>query len=169
MPAPKSARDILLTELKEIHSAERQMSRAIPKLMRQIQSEELKRMLEQRREQGATIIEELDGIFDEIGASKSRPKNVAIEGLIEDINEHLENIKEPALLDAVMLASMQKVEHYCIAAWGTAASLGRLIGETRTVQLMERLLEEGKQDDREMTELAENEVNRTMLSVSEDA
>lgn len=169
MPAPKSARDILLTELKEIYSAKRQMSRALPKLMRQIQSEELKRMLEQRREQGATIIEELDGIFDEMGASKSRPKNVAIEGLIEDINEHLENIKEPALLDAVMLASMQKVEHYCIAAWGTAASLGRLIGEPRTVQLMERLLEEGKQDDKEMTELAESEVNRTMLSVSEDA
>ena len=62
MSAPKSARDILLTELKEIHSAERQMSRALPKLLRQIQSEELKRMLEQRREQGATIIEELDGI-----------------------------------------------------------------------------------------------------------
>src|SRR4051812_29594936 len=110
MPAPKTAQDVLVTELKEIHSAERQLSRAVPKLTRAIQSEALKGKLQERREQGAGIIEALDGIFDEMEVTKARPKNVAAEGLIEDMNEHLEEIANPALLDAVLLGAVQKLE-----------------------------------------------------------
>jgi ferritin-like metal-binding protein YciE len=163
MPAPKTAQDILVTELKEIHSAERQLSRAVPKLSRRISNETFKQKLDQRREQGASVIEELDSIFDEMGVTKSRPKNVAAEGLIEDMNEHLEEIEAERLLDPVLVGAIQKLEHYCIAAWGTTASLGRLLGQQRVVQLMERLLEEGKRMDEELTQLAESEINPRML------
>ena len=164
MPAPKSAQDILVTELKEIHSAERQFSRAQPKLSRAISSQALKDKLQARREQGAGIIEELDSIFDEMGVTKARPKNVAAEGLIEDMNEHLQEIDNPALLDAVLLGAVQKLQHYCIAAWGTTAALGRLLDQPAVVTLMERVLEEGKRDDQELTELAESEVNPAMIA-----
>lgn len=162
MPKPQNSRDILITELKEIHSAERQMSRILPRLAKRAQSQPLKAKLEQRIEQGATIIEGLDRAFEEMDVTKARPKNVAIEGLIEDIGQHMEEIEVPRLLDPVLLASMQKVEHYCIAAWGTARSLANAQGEQTVVKLMERALGEGKTYDDEMTELAEREVNPAM-------
>jgi len=168
MPAPKTAQDILVTELKEIHSAERQLSRAVPKLSRKIGNETFKQKLNERREHGASVIEELDSIFDEMGVTKSRPKNVAAEGLIEDMNEHLEEIDDERLLDPVLVGAIQKLQHYCIAAWGTTASLGRLLEQQPVVQLMERLLEEGKRMDEELTQLAESEINPRMLEEDEN-
>lgn len=168
MPVPRGPEDILTTELKEIYSAERQLMRAIPKLTRRVSHPKLKEMLERRREQGEQLIEELDAAFEEMEVTKSRPKNVAAEGLLEDINEHLEEIKDEKLLDPVLLASMQKVEHYCIAAWGTAKSMGRLLGEERVIQAMERVLDEGKRFDEELTQIAESEVNPAMLASEEE-
>jgi ferritin-like metal-binding protein YciE len=168
MPAPRSPKDILATELKEIHSAERQLSRAIPKMSRKIQSEALKQALERRKEQGANLIEALDEALEQMGVTKARPKNVAAEGLLEDLNEHMEEIQDPKLLDPVLLAGVQKLEHYCIAAWGTARSMGRLLGEQRVIETMERVLEEGKALDEELTRLAEEELNPAMLESGED-
>src|SRR3954452_12547145 len=168
MPIPRSPEDLLTTELKEIYSAERQLTRALPKLQKQIASERLREMLNKRREQGTALIEQLDEIFEEMEVSKGRVKNVAAEGLLEDMNQHMEEIKEEKLLDPVLLASLQKVEHYCIAAWGTAAAMGRLMNQQSVVKTIERVLDERKRFDNEMTELAEHEVNPAMLANGED-
>src|SRR5215212_10012946 len=168
MPAPRSPEDLLTTELKEIYSAERQLTRALPKLQKRVASERLREMLDKRRDQGTVLIEQLDQIFEEMEVNKGRHKNVAAEGLLEDMNQHIEEIKEEKLLDPVLLASLQKVEHYCIAAWGTAASMGRLMGQQTVVKTMEKVLEEGKQFDNDLTALAEQEVNPAMLSESEE-
>ena len=167
MATPRTPKDILTTELKEIYSAERQLSRAIPKMVRKVQSDRLKEALGRRKDQGAQLIEALDQAFEEMEVTKARPKNVAAEGLIEDLNEHMEEIKDEKLLDPVLLAGVQKLEHYCIAAWGTARSMGRLLGEERVIETMERVLEEGKQLDEELTRLAEEELNPAMLEVQE--
>src|SRR5215218_8248247 len=167
MPAPRSPEDLLTTELKEIYSAERQLTRVLPKLQKRVASERLREMLNKRRDQGTALIEQLDQIFEEMEVSKGRHKNVAAEGLLEDMNQHIEEIEEK-LLDPVLLASLQKVEHYCIAAWGTAASMGRLMGQQTVVKSMEKVLEEGKQFDNELTELAEQEVNSAMLGGGEE-
>src|SRR3954452_7846950 len=168
MPIPRSPEDLLTTELKEIYSAERQLTRALPKLQKQIASERLREMLNKRRDQGTALIEQLDQIFEEMEVSKGRVKNVAAEGLLEDMIQHVEEIREGKLLDPVLLASLQKVEHYCIAAWGTAASMGRLMGQQAVVETMEKVLEEGKQFDNDLTELAEQEGNPAMLDGGED-
>ena len=165
--ALKSPMDLLTQELKEIYSAERQLSRALPKLAKTVQSQRLREMLERRREQGGTLIEAIDEALEEIGTTKSRPKNPAMEGLLEDVNEHVAEIKDEAMLDAALLASIQKIEHYCIAAWGTAKSMGNLLGQEKVVEAMERALEEGKRYDEEMTQLAETEVNQAMLGEGE--
>ena len=159
--------DLLTTELKEIHSAERQLSRALPRIARNASSERLREMLERRREQGSRLIEAIDEALEEIGTTRARKKNVAMEGLIEDINQHSDEIQDERMLQAAVLASVQKIEHYCIAAWGTAKSLGKLLGQQKVVEVMERALEEGKQFDQEMTQLAEEEINVAMLSEEE--
>src|SRR3954452_23936046 len=94
MPVPRSPEDLLTTELKEIYSAERQLTRALPKLQKQVASERLREMLNKRRNQGTALIEQLDEIFEEMEVSKGRVKNVAAEGLLEDMNQHVEEIKE---------------------------------------------------------------------------
>jgi ferritin-like metal-binding protein YciE len=167
MPTLRSPEDILVTELKEIYSAERQLSRALPRLAKRVTSDRLREKLDERREQGAALLEELDAAFEDMDVGKSRLKNVAAEGLLEDVNEHLEEIKDDKLLDPVLLASVQKIEHYCIAAWGTAASVARLLGQEKVTKTMERVLGEGKRFDQEMTSLAEDEVNPTMLAEGE--
>jgi len=168
MPALSSAEDVLATELKEIYSAERQLSRFIPRIAKKVTSERLREMLEQRRERGASLIEQLDETFSELEVGKGRLKNLAAEGLLEDINEHLNEIDNDKLLDPVLLAAVQKLEHYCIAAWGAAASMGRLLEARSVVQTMEKVLEEGKRFDQEMTELAESEINPQILAGEED-
>src|SRR5512135_2226418 len=80
--ALKSPTDLLTQELKEIHSAERQLSRALPKLAKAASSPRLREMLDKRREQGATLIEAIDEALEEIGTTRARKKNDAIEGLI---------------------------------------------------------------------------------------
>src|SRR3954453_4721451 len=163
MPALRSAEDLLTTELKQIHSAERQLSRALPRLAKQVDSDRLREMLDRRREQGAGLIERIEEALEEMQTTKARQKNIIAEALIEDVNEHLDNIEEDALFDAFVLAAVQKTEHYCIAAWGTAAALARLLDEDEVVRTMEQALDEGKRFDEEMTKLAEQEVNPRML------
>lgn len=165
--ALKSPIDLLTQELKEIYSAERQLSRAIPKLVKTVQSQRLREMLERRREESGTLIEAIDEALEEIGTTKSRPKNPALEGLLDDTNQHVDEIKDARILDAALLASAQKIEHYCIAAWGTAKSLGNLLDQQKVIEAMERALDEGKRFDKEMTELAENEVNPAMVGQEE--
>ncbi len=163
MPSLRSPEDMFATELKEIYSAERQLSRVIPRLSKKVSSERLREMLEQRQEQAAQLIERLDEALEEMEVAKSRLKNVAAEGLLEDVTHHLEEIENERLVDPLLLASVQKIEHYCIAAWGTARAMGELLGEEKVVETMERVLEEGKRFDDQLTKLAAEEINPRML------
>lgn len=146
-----------------IHSAERQLSRALPRLAKQVSSERLREMLEQRREQGTVLIERIEDALEDMQSTKARQKNIAAEGLLEDLQQHMEEVEEDRLVDPLLLAGVQKIEHYCIAAWGTAKSMGRLLGEEKIVQTTEQVLDEGKEFDEQMTQLAEQEINPQML------
>ena len=168
MPALRSAEDMLAIELKEIYSAERQLARAIPKLSKKVSSDRLREMLDQRVEQGAALIDRLDEAIDEMDTPKVRPKNVAAEGMIEGVSTHLGEVANEKLFDPFLLASVQKIEQYCIAAWGTAAAMGRLLGAEEVVKAMEEVIEEGKRFDAELTRLAEEELNPRMLESEEE-
>jgi ferritin-like metal-binding protein YciE len=161
------ATELLLIELQEIHSAENQLSRMLPRIMKAAESEKLQQMLEERQQQGERLIQELESVFDEMEESPGRKKNVAAEGLLNDIREHVQEIEQGPALDAVLIAAIQKTEHYCIAAWGTARSLAQAVGEETTVKSMERALEEGKTMDEQLTELAEQEITPQLLATEE--
>ncbi len=166
--ALKAPQDLLTQEIKEIHSAEKQLSRAIPKLARAAGSEKLREMLQRRKEQGAILIEALDEALEEMEVSKARVKNATVEGLIEDATQHIDEIDDEKMLDAALIGSVQKLELYCIAAWGTARSMGQLFGQQKVVEAMQNAIDEGKRYDEEMTKLAESEVNPAMLDGGEE-
>ena len=163
MASLRSPEDLLTTELKEIYSAERQLARVIPRLAKKVSSDHFREMLEQRQQQSAELMDEIDDALEHMDAAKGRPKNIAAEGLIDDATQHLDDVKDERLIDPLLLASVQKIEHYCIAAWSTAAAIGRLLDEKDIVKTMEKVLGEGKRFDDELTKLAEEEVNPQMM------
>jgi ferritin-like metal-binding protein YciE len=159
-----NAGELLVLELQQIHSAETQLARALPRLAKTAESQKLKQMLDQRLEQGERLIEEIDSVFEELEESPGRRKNVAAEGLINDAREHVQEVAPGPALDAVLIASIQKTEHYCIAAWGTARSLAEATQQQTAVKAMERALKEGKTMDEQLTELAEKEITPQLLA-----
>lgn len=156
--------ELLLLELQEIYSAESQLARAAPRIVKAAESEKLQQLLEQRMEQGARLIEDLDNAFEEMEQSPGRKKNVAAEGLINDLREHIQEIAAGPALDAVLIAGIQKTEHYCIAAWGTSRSLAQAMGIESVVKSMQRALEEGRALDEQLTQLAEEEITPELLA-----
>lgn len=164
-PAKESpdANELLVMELQQIHSAETQLARALPRLTRAIQSQQLQQLIEQRQEEGDRILKELEAAFDELEESPGRRRNTAAEGLINDTREHVQEIESGPALDAVVIAGIQKTEHYCIAAWGTARSLAEALEAKTTAKAMERALQEGKSYDERLTQLAESELTPALL------
>jgi ferritin-like metal-binding protein YciE len=152
-----------MEEAREIYGGEKQLARQFPRMLKAVRHEGLRRKLEERMQQGALLMQELEQSFQELGGQARPKKNDVIDGFLSDINEHMQEIQHPGMKDAIMLGAIQMVEHYCIAAWGTTAAYARLLNRPRYVQAMERALAEGKRYDDEMTQLAEREVNPTMM------
>jgi ferritin-like metal-binding protein YciE len=156
-------RELLVLELQEIHSAESQLSRVLPRLMKAVQSDELREHIEERLSQGERLLQEIESCLEEMDETPGRKKNVAAEGLINDAREHVQEIEAGPALDAVLLAAIQKTEHYCIAAWGTAKSLATSCEEDEVVTAMDRALKEGKSVDEQLTQLAERRINPQLM------
>ena len=168
MPSLRSPGDLLATELKRVHSAERQLARALPKFARNATSENLREMIDRRREEGGRLIEELEDAMQGIGLNKGRAPNQAIEGLLGNAEQQLDELEQDSMRDAAMIGEIQKIEHYCIAAWGTSKTLAGLLDHQAVVEAMARALDEGKRFDEEMTELAESEINPQLLRGEEE-
>lgn len=95
--------------------------------------------------------------------SPGRKKNVAAEGLIADAQQYVQEMERGPGLDAALVAALQKTEHYCIAAWGTARSIAEALEQSSVVEAMETALEEGKALDEELTEIAEGELYPALM------
>lgn len=157
-------RDLLILELQEIHSGESQLSRVLPRLSKSADSASLQEQLDARLEEGERVLKDVEAALGELDASPGRKKNVAAEGLINDAREHVQEIATGPALDTVLIGAMQKTEHYCIAAWGTAKALAEALGEKNAARSMERAIKEGVSFDEELTELAEKEITPALLS-----
>ncbi len=153
------ASDLLLMEMKQIHSAESQLMRALPRLARKIESERIASMIDGRLEECERITQDID----EMGESPGRKKNIVAEALIEDAREHAQETEPGPALDAIVITALQKTEHYCIAAWGTVKALAAALGQDNIVKVMERALDEGKAFDRELSQLAQTDVTPALV------
>jgi ferritin-like metal-binding protein YciE len=126
-------------------------------------------LMEERLAEGERIIKEIEAVFDEMNESPGRKKNVAAEGLINDAREHVQEIESGPALDAVLIGAMQKTEHYCIAAWGTAKALAQAVGQKAATRAMERALQEGGPFDERLTKLAAEQITPALLAGAESA
>lgn len=157
----ESMHDLLVHELRDLYSAEKQITRALPKMMKAATSEKLKAAFEEHLEVTNVQIERLEEIFTELEVSSRGPKCAAMEGLVEEGSEIIEHKKEadPAVLDAALIAAAQRVEHYEIAGYGTARTFAQHLGLDKVVELLQTTLDEEKETDVALTMLAESEIN----------
>lgn len=162
------ANELLVLELQEIHSAEAQLARVMPRLAKAVQSDKLRQMLEQRLSEGERVLKDVDNALEELEQTPGRKKNIAAEGLIADAREHSQEIEAGPALDTVLIAATQKLEHYCIAAWGTAKAIAQVTGQKNAVKAMDRALKEGKAYDEQLTQISEREVLAELLSQAEE-
>jgi ferritin-like metal-binding protein YciE len=153
-----SLQDLLVLELREIHNAETQLARVIPRLAKAADADSLRTALQERLTEGEHISMDVRDALQRLGAAPGRKKNIAAEGLVSDLREHAQEIETGPALDTVLIAGLQKTGHYCIASWGTARALAAAAGERQLMGAMERALEEGRTYDERLTELAEVEI-----------
>ena len=145
--------------LKDLHSAERQILEALPRMIKAASDETLQQALEEHRQVTEDQLARLDRIFEEMKKSGQGKRCKGMEGLIEEGKELLSEDAEPEVLDAGIIAAAQKVEHYEISGYGTACAYARLLGETEAELLLRESLAEEKEADQKLTQLAENAIN----------
>ncbi len=148
-------RETFLQELADIYDAEKQLVKALPKMAKAAQNEQLREGIEEHLEQTQAHVQRIEQVFEHFGEKAKTRKCRAMMGLLE---EGEELIKEKAG-DAALISAAQKVEHYEIASYGSLKSWAELLEEHDAVELLEETLEEEKNTDEKLTEMAESVVN----------
>lgn len=155
---PNSLQELYIEQLKDLYDGEQQIIKALPKMIEKTQSSDLKQALEEHlqitREQAARI----EGIFQKTGEKPKGEKCKGIEGIIDEGDDLIGDVKDPELRDAAIIASAQRVEHYEMAGYGTARTFAQLLGDQNTAQLLQQTLDEEKEADETLTKLA-SEIN----------
>jgi ferritin-like metal-binding protein YciE len=153
--AVKTIQDLFVDELRDIYSAEKQLTRALPRMAKKAAHPELKQAFEQHLEQTRGQVERLDQVFEQLDMPKRAKKCVAMEGLIEEAQSNMEEINGPELLDVGMIINAQKIEHYEIAGYGSLVALARQLGHDEAATLLEETLDEEKQTDQKLNDIAQ--------------
>lgn len=159
MKAKKTLDDLFLHNLKDIYNAEKQLIKALPKMAKGATSENLRMAIQEHLQETAGQVERLEQVFQILNVGARGIKCAAMEGLVEEGAEVLEDDMEDQVRDAAIIAAANKVEHYEIASYGTLVAFARLLGHTEVEQLLQATLDEEKAADQKLTELAESEIN----------
>lgn len=154
-----SLEDLYVHELRDLYSAENQILKALPKMAKAANSDELRAAFEEHLEQTEEHVRRLEQIFDKLGAKPKGQKCKGMEGLIEEGKEIMEEDLEPEVLDAALIAAAQRVEHYEMAGYGTVRTYARQLGDEEAADLLQETLNEEGETDHKLTSLAENLVN----------
>lgn len=150
--------ELLVDELKDLYSAENQIIKALPKMAKAANAPELKRAFERHLEETRRQVERLDQIGDALEIKLTGKKCKGMEGLVEEGREMMGELDVEAL-DAGLIGAAQKVEHYEIAAYGTARTHAEMLGYNKVARLLQQTLNEEGATDKKLTQLAESVVN----------
>ena len=151
--------ELLVDELKDIYSAENQIVKALPKMAKAASSPELKRAFERHLEETRRQVERLDQIGQTLDVKMTGKKCKGMEGLLEEGKEMIEEDLDDNAKDAGLIGAAQRVEHYEIAAYGTARTHAELLGYTKAAKLLQQTLDEEAATDKKLTQLAESIIN----------
>src|ERR1700732_1870859 len=150
----KLLKHLYVEELKDLFSAENQLVKALPKMAKASTSEELRAGFEEHLDQTKEHVARLEKIFKALDESPKGKKCKGMEGLIKEGAEMIEEDPAPEELDAGLISAAQRVEHYEIAGYGCVSTYAKLLGEEHAVSLLRLTLEEEKETDEKLTQLA---------------
>ena len=164
----ESLRDVLIEEMKDLYDAEKQLVKALPKMVKAASNEELKEAFESHLEETKGHVERLEQAFQLLEQkAKSKPCE-AMKGLISEGQQTMqEDFSEP-LLDSAIICAAQKVEHYEIAGYGTVCAWARSMGLEDVADLLDQTLAEEKAADEKLTEVAGNVMSEAVAAESSD-
>jgi len=157
---------LFLNELADIYNAEQQLIKALPKMVEAAQSDELREAFEAHLEETESQMVRLDELATNLGETLKSKRCKAMEGLLQEAKDLMDEQEDKPSLDAALIAAAQKVEHYEIATYGTLAAWARQMELEEAVELLEESLEEEKSANDALTSLAENQSN--VMAETED-
>ncbi len=160
MAQQKSMEDLFLLFLQDIYYAERQILKALPKMAKAVESPELKQAFLHHREQTQGQVERLQQIFEHLGKRARGTTCEALNGIVEESNELIEEFDTGPALDAGLLAGGQAVEHYEMARYGTMVAWAKAMGHAQVAQLLQQTLDEEKETDALLSKLANENLNQ---------
>jgi ferritin-like metal-binding protein YciE len=160
----QTLKDLLVEELKDLYSAETQLLKALPKMAKAAENEELKTAFKTHLEETAGQVERLETIMRHLDESPKGRKCVAMEGLVKEGKEVIDEDGEPVFKDLALIVAAQKVEHYEIAGYGSARTLADLYGDKKISRLLQQTLDEEGKTDKLLTQIA-SELNVETVTV----
>ena len=160
MAEQKTLHDAFVDEIRDIYDGERQITRALPKMIKKASSDELRTALETHLEETHGQIERLEQVFGELGEKVRGKKCHGIAGLLEEGKAVMEEDFDEAAMDACLVGAGQRVEHYEMAAYGTLIAWGRAMGHDAVVDLLEQNLDQEKAADEKLSSIAEGGINQ---------
>jgi ferritin-like metal-binding protein YciE len=155
---------LFLEELKDVYNAEKQILRALPRMAKAADSPELQQAFTMHQKETEGQVQRLERIFKELGQAPRGKKCKGMEGLLEEGKEVLQEDGEPAVIDAALIASAQRVEHYEMAAYGCLRTYAQLLGMDAAAQLLQQTLEEEEATDEKLTMLGESGINEAAVA-----
>ncbi len=155
-----SLHDAFIDELRDTYDAEKQLLKSLPRLARAASSPDLRAAFEQHVQETRGQVERLTRVFESIGERPRGKHCDGMAGIIEEAKSALEEDVEEVTMDALLIASAQRAEHYEIAAYGTLVSWAQAMGHTEAAQLLQETLDEEKITDEKLTTLAEGGINQ---------
>jgi ferritin-like metal-binding protein YciE len=161
---------LLADELQDLYDAELRLTKAIPKLAKAARSENLRTALETHLSETEQHVERLERALKDLGVAAKRKTCAGMRGLIEEGDEYVgEDFEDDSLRDATIIGAAQRVEHYEMAAYGTALAHARLLEGADVAGILQQTLDEEKAADEKLTEIAEGVVNMDAARVDQSA
>jgi ferritin-like metal-binding protein YciE len=155
----KTLHDLFVHELKDLHSAEKQLAKALPKMVQAATSDDLRQALEEHLHETQEHFTRLEQIFEQLEQTPRGVKCIAMEGLIEEGEAALEGTMDNEVRDATIICAAQKAEHYEIAGYGCARTFAEQLGLHEAARLLQQSLDEEKATDERLTQIATQHVN----------
>ena len=151
--------DLYVDQLRDLYNAEKQLVKALPKMAKAASDDQLKEAFTTHLEQTKEHVERLEGIFEQLGKRPTGKTCKAMQGLVEEGNELMQEDAEPEVLDAGLIAAAQRVEHYEIAGYGTVRAYAKLLGDEQAAKVLQQTLDDEGETDKLLTQIAESSIN----------
>jgi len=154
-----SMENLLLHEIKDLYNAEKQLVKALPKMAKAAESDELRQLFQEHLEETKQHVQRLEQVFEKMGKSARGMKCKGMEGLIEEGDELISEEGDRSVKDAALIGAAQRVEHYEMAGYGCARTYAEMLGMTEAAELLQTTLDEEKMADEKLNQLAMSQIN----------